>query len=128
MYQKKHLSFNSLRKIISRRVLQIKDPRQEAKVDHVIHDCCLSAFAMMYFQDPSMLEFQTRLQEDLHINNLKTLLSSRPVSSSKQFLKRLRLRLAARGYYISKVTPQCLLVGPSPSQNRACAIHAHGSS
>ena len=101
MYQKKHLSFNSLRKIISRRVLQIKDPRQEAKVDHVIHDCCLSAFAMMYFQDPSMLEFQTRLQEDLHINNLKTLLSSRPVSSSKQFLKRLRLRLAARGYYIS---------------------------
>ena len=71
--QKKYLSFNSLRKIISQRVLQIEDPRQEAKVGHEIHDCCLSAFAMMYFQDPSMLEFQTHLQDQLHTNNLKTL-------------------------------------------------------
>ena len=29
------------------------------------------------------------------------ILSSRPVSSNKQLVKRLRLRLAARGYYIS---------------------------
>jgi hypothetical protein len=58
VYPKKHLSFSCLRKTFSARVLQIQDPRQEAKVSHEIHDCCLSGFALMYFQDPSMLEFQ----------------------------------------------------------------------
>jgi hypothetical protein len=82
--QKKHLSFNSLRKIISRRALQIEDPRQEAKVGHEIHDCCLSAFAMMYFQDPSMLEFQTRLQDRLHTNNLKTLFDVHSIPKATQ--------------------------------------------
>ncbi len=84
MYKKKHLSFNSLRKIISQRVLRIEDPRQEAKVGHEIHDCCLSAFAMMYFQDPSMLEFQTRLQDSLHTNNLKTLFDVHSIPKATQ--------------------------------------------
>jgi hypothetical protein len=82
--QKKYLSFNSLRKIISQRVLQIEDPRQEAKISHEIHDCCLSAFAMMYFQDPSMLEFQTRLQDRLHSNNLKTLFDVHSIPKATQ--------------------------------------------
>jgi hypothetical protein len=59
--------------MISQRVFQIEDSRQEAKVSHGIHDCCLSAFSMMYFQDPSRLEFQIHLQDRLHTNNLKTL-------------------------------------------------------
>ena len=84
MYQKKHLSFSSLRKIISQRVLQIEDPRQEAKVGHEIHDCCLSGFAMMYFQDPSMLEFQTRLQDRFHTNNLKTLFDVHSIPKATQ--------------------------------------------
>jgi len=33
----------------------------------------MSAFAMMFFQDPSMREFQTRLRERTNLNNLKTL-------------------------------------------------------
>lgn len=84
MSQKKHLSFKSLKKIISQRVLQIQDPRQEAKVGHEIHDCCLSAFAMMYFQDPSMLEFQTRLQKQRNKNNLKTLFDVRSIPKATQ--------------------------------------------
>jgi hypothetical protein len=81
---KKHLSFNSLRKTISQRVLRIEDPRQKAKVGHEIHDCCLSGFAMMYFQDPSMLEFQTRLQEQRNTNNLKTLFNVRSIPKATQ--------------------------------------------
>jgi hypothetical protein len=81
---KKHLSFSSLIKIISQRVLQIEDPRQEAKTRHEIHDCCLSGFAMMYFQDPSMLEFQTRLQKQNNINNLKTMFDVRSIPKSTQ--------------------------------------------
>jgi hypothetical protein len=81
---KKHISFSSLIKIISQRVLQIEDPRQEEKIRHEIHDCCLSGFAMMYFQDPSMLEFQTRLQKQNNINNLKTMFDVRSIPKSTQ--------------------------------------------
>lgn len=73
MQPKKHLSFSNLRKTISERVLQIGDPRREGSVAHSIHDCCLSGFAMMFFQDPSMLAFQKRLQDEGHKNNLQTI-------------------------------------------------------
>ena len=33
----------------------------------------MSAFAMMFFQDPSLLQFQKRLQDVIHKNNLSTL-------------------------------------------------------
>lgn len=33
----------------------------------------MSAFAMMFFQDPSLLQFQKRLQDAIHKNNLTTL-------------------------------------------------------
>ena len=32
----------------------------------------MSGFACMHFQDPSLLQFQKRLQEEQHRNNLKT--------------------------------------------------------
>ena len=73
MYQKKHLSFPALRKKMSRRFEEISDTRQPGKVDHTIHDCLMSAFAMMFFQDPSMLVFQRRIMDTTQINNLKTL-------------------------------------------------------
>ena len=37
-------------------------------------------------------------------------------------------RLAAHGYYVPSMITNVLHVEASPSQNRACAIHAHGSS
>lgn len=81
---KKHLGFSSLIKTISHRVLQIEDTRQEAKVSHEIHDCCMSGLAMMFFQDPSMLEFQTRLQKLININNLKTMFGVSSIPKSTQ--------------------------------------------
>ena len=84
MKPKKHLSFSSLIKTISQRVGQITDTRQEAKVNHEIHDCCMSALAMMFFQDPSMLEFQIRLQKQLNINNLKTMFNVSSIPKSTQ--------------------------------------------
>ncbi len=84
MKPKKHLSFGNLRKIFSTRVLQIEDPRQDEKVRHDLHDCCLSAFAMMFFQDPSILAFQQRLQDHLHKNNLQTLFNVGSIPKSTQ--------------------------------------------
>jgi len=72
LHTKKHLSFNGLRKTISKRFLQIEDYRQKGKVDHSLHDCFMSGFAMMFMQDPSLLEFQRRMQEIIHENNLQT--------------------------------------------------------
>ncbi len=73
MKPKKHLCFSNLRKIISERTLQIEDPRREGSINYEIHDCCLSGFAMMFFQDPSMLAFQKRIQDQGNINNLQTI-------------------------------------------------------
>ena len=73
MQIKKHLSFGALRKMLSERFLSIKDHRQSGKIKHTLHDCMMSGFAMMFYQDPSLLQFQKRLQEAVHTNNLYTL-------------------------------------------------------
>jgi hypothetical protein len=73
LHIKKHLGFAALRKIISERLLEIEDGRQQGKVDYTLHDCAMSAFAMMFFQDPSVLEFQRRMEESINCNNLKTM-------------------------------------------------------
>src|SRR4030042_4252291 len=73
MHTKKHLSFNALRKMLSRRFLEISDFRQEGKVEHVVHDVFMSGVALMFYQDRSLLQFQQKLQEGIHKSNLQTL-------------------------------------------------------
>lgn len=70
---KKHLNFNSLRKKASEIFQKIPDWRQKSKVNISIHDAMLSGLACMHFQDPSLLQFQKRLQEEQHRNNLTEL-------------------------------------------------------
>lgn len=84
MHTKKHLSFNALRKVLSRRFLEIPDFRQEAKVKHVVHDVLMSGFAMMFYQDPSLLQFQQRLQEAIDKNNLQTLFQVESIPKESQ--------------------------------------------
>lgn len=84
MHTKKHLSFSALRKLISDRVNKFEDTRQKAKVDYCLHDCCQSAFAMMFFQDPSINAFQQRLQDKQHLNNLKTMFNVSDIPRSTQ--------------------------------------------
>jgi hypothetical protein len=84
MHTKKHLSFSALRKMLSRRFLEIPDFRQEAKVEHVVHDVLMSGFAMMFYQDSSLLQFQQRLQEAIHKNNLQTLFQVESIPKDSQ--------------------------------------------
>ncbi|MBW2152263.1 MAG: hypothetical protein JRH18_11400 [Deltaproteobacteria bacterium] len=72
MHLKKHLSFTALREALSAQFNQIDDLRQGAKVDYPLHDCLMSGFAMMFFQDPSLLCFQQRIQDRMERNNLGT--------------------------------------------------------
>ena len=72
MHAKKHLGFAGLREIIAARVKTIPDKRQESKVVHSVNNVVMSAFAMMFFQDPSLLQFQKRMEETRQTSNLKT--------------------------------------------------------
>lgn len=84
MHTKKHLSFSAIRKLISDRISGVEDSRQKGKVEYSLHDCCQSAFAMMFFQDPSIHAFQRRLQDKQQLNNLKTLFSVSAIPQSTQ--------------------------------------------
>jgi hypothetical protein len=61
MYTKKHLGFTGLRKLLSKRLSHMTDNRDNDKVDYSIHDVFMSAYAMMHFQDSSLLEFQKKV-------------------------------------------------------------------
>ena len=78
---KKHLSFSALRKSVGEVFLQIDDHRQSGKVDFRLHDCLMSALAMMFFQDPSVLSFQRRMQDRMQSNNLKTMFAVEDIPS-----------------------------------------------
>ena len=84
MHTKKHLGFSGLRKILSKRFLQGKDNRDTGKIDHRLHDFFMSAFAMMYFQDPSLLAFQRKLQNSTNLNNLKTMFDVTSIPKDSQ--------------------------------------------
>lgn len=84
LHKKKHLQFGALRKLVSKRVRKICDTRVIGKVEHDIHDCCLSALAMMFFQDPSINKFQLRLQKKLHKSNLETLFKVKTIPKETQ--------------------------------------------
>ena len=81
---KKHRSFSSLRSAPSERFSSIPDWRQSGKVNIILHDALMSRFACMHFQDPSLLQFQQRMQEDQHQNNLRTLFVVMDISKETQ--------------------------------------------
>jgi hypothetical protein len=70
---KKHLSFTALREALSAHINTLADPRQPSKRGYSQHDVVMSAFACMYFQDPSLAQFQMRMEEAHHKNNLRSL-------------------------------------------------------
>ena len=83
MHIKKHLGFSGLRKTISKRLLEIEDFRK-GDVQYTLHDCFMSGLAMMFFQDPSLLQFQRRLQQSIHRNNLKTIFNVSSIPKDTQ--------------------------------------------
>lgn len=84
MHQKKHLSFTALRKALSEHFNKIDDRRQSGKVNYGLHDCLMSGFAMMFFQDPSLLAFQKRMQDSIQTNNLNKVFAVSDIASDTQ--------------------------------------------
>jgi hypothetical protein len=84
MKPKKHLCFSSLRKVLSFSLRQLPDSRQKAKIDYTIHDAMMSGFACMFFQDPSLLQFQEILKSKKNRSNLETLFDVKAIPGSSQ--------------------------------------------
>mgnify|MGYP001565585298 FL=1 len=84
MKSKKHLNFSSLREVLSETFCGLPEYRQTAKTDYSIHDTMMSGFACMFFQDPSLLQFQERLKEQQHQDNLPTLFGVKNIPKSSQ--------------------------------------------
>lgn len=82
--QKKHLSFSALKDSISSHFRTIEDNREQGKCEYSQHDVLMSAFACMYFQDPSLNEFQKRMQEEQHKNNLLTIFGVKNIPKNSQ--------------------------------------------
>lgn len=72
MHLKKHLSFTALREIIANNFRAIKDSRA-ANSSNRIADVMLSGLACMYYQSPSLLEFQRRMEKKEQRNNLRSM-------------------------------------------------------
>lgn len=68
---------------MSRRFEQARDIRH-GSVEYSVHDCLMSAFALMFFQDPSLLAYQRRLQKVANLNNLKTIFNIEKIPGDTQ--------------------------------------------
>ena len=82
MRAKKHLSSTALRKMVSHQINSWPDPRRQDSVDHSVHDAVMSGLACMYFQEPSLLQFQREMEARTHQNNLRTLFGVQHIPSS----------------------------------------------
>jgi hypothetical protein len=84
MHIKKHLNFSSLRGLLSDCFNKIPEFRQNAKISYRIDDAMMSGFACMYFQEPSLLQFQERMQKTQHRNNLATIFNVKDIPKDSQ--------------------------------------------
>ena len=72
MHSKKHLSFTAIRNMIAENLATIKDTRA-ANSSNTIVDVMLSGLACMYYQSPSLLEFQRKMEKKEQRNNLRSM-------------------------------------------------------
>jgi len=84
MHKKKHLSFTALREELSKQLLKMGDKRDQSRIKYSIHDCFMSGFAMMFFQDPSLLSFQERMKEKYNRSNLETVFKVKAIPKDSQ--------------------------------------------
>jgi hypothetical protein len=79
-----HLRFPGIRKVLLKHFSRIRDHRDREKIDHELKDVCMSALAMFCSQDPSLLEFQKRVNSPTLGTNLKNMWSIDSVPSDTQ--------------------------------------------
>ena len=72
MHVKKHLNFTALREVAQESFRAAPDNRA-ANASNSISDVMCAGLAVMYFQSPSLLEFQRRMEKGQQRNNLRSM-------------------------------------------------------
>jgi hypothetical protein len=72
MHVKKHLTFTALRDVAQESFAAVPDNRA-ANVSNSIRDVMSAGLAVMYFQSPSLLDFQRRMEKGQQRNNLRSM-------------------------------------------------------
>jgi len=78
------LTLEAMIDVLSTRFAHIPDIRQPDRVDYSLHDTLMSGFAMMFFQHPSLLEFQRKMKQRRSRCNLETIFAVHEVPSDTQ--------------------------------------------
>jgi hypothetical protein len=79
------LNLNSLLSGFSSSVEKIEDHRKKPEYsEYSVKDIMNTAFAMMYFQDPSLDHFQRRMQESSNRSNLQTMFGVENIPQQKR--------------------------------------------
>ena len=80
----KSLTFESVIRKLSACFLKISEARVIERVKYSLHDTLMSGFAMMFFQHPSLLQFQERMKQKRGRCNLETIFRVKAVPSDTQ--------------------------------------------
>ena len=78
------LRFRSLVDSVAHYVAGIVDTRQLSKIRYTLRDCYLSALALFFVQDASLLQFQRRFQRRFQANNLSSTFGVREIPVDSQ--------------------------------------------
>jgi len=80
----KSLTFDSVRDLLLRVFGEIPDSRDRNRVDWLMPDVLLSAYAMFFFQFPNMLKFQQGMKQKKGRSNLETIFKVSEIPSDSQ--------------------------------------------
>lgn len=80
----KILTFEGLRDLLGERFQAIPDRRNPKRVAWQLPTVLMSAFAMLFFQNPSLLEFQRRMKQKRGLSNLETIFKVAAIPSDSQ--------------------------------------------
>ena len=80
----KELTFEAFRDELARTFAQIADPRAPQRLTWELPAVLMSAFAMLFFQHPSLLEYQRRMQQRTGQSNLERVFQVAAIPSDTQ--------------------------------------------
>jgi hypothetical protein len=84
MRQPIHLTFEAVVALLSRTFEKHPDTRDPARIKYPMREAALSAFAIFFFQHPSLLQFQHKLKQRRGRCNLETIFGVKDVPTDSQ--------------------------------------------
>lgn len=70
----KSLTLEAIVEILREEFKKVPDKRRAKSISWEMHDVLMAGFAMMFFQNESLLEFQKRMKKNKGQSNLETIL------------------------------------------------------